>query len=98
MTNSDNDSRPESTDGATSTGPPAQNDLKARRIVGRKKASGPRVIVGSFDVNDRDSYSPGEVTPLRPIGLCSSSPPWASSQLRSMPSWGGSKPRTLWRR
>lgn len=50
MTNPENDHQPEAAESAS------------RRIVSRKKASAPRVIVGSFDVNDRESYSPGEVT------------------------------------
>lgn len=50
MTNPENDHQPEVAESAS------------RRLVSRKKASAPRVIVGSFDVNDRDSYSPGEVT------------------------------------
>ena len=45
----------------------SENDHR-RASAGGAESTGatPRVIVGSFDVNDRDSYSPGEVTPPNP--------------------------------
>ena len=49
MTNSENGHQPE------------VDDDTSRPTASKKKASAPRVIVGSFDVNDRESYSPGEV-------------------------------------